>query len=202
MVSENQNHRSPKGQKGDLMRKNPNIYRELPTSEVTKILSGVTKMAPGEFARVSVNFGVQQLIIRLSERDRAMTNLSSITFMFDDASGRTLKEFKGNTEPGFYRVVELTDAHPDGVSYNAFCSGSIILKQNPHDIDFEPARKMRLDRRIKCAPITADMLSQALKEAKGEIGKIRSDINKNKSSGKSNKSKPKPKPEPKQTPSE
>ena len=156
-------------------------------------------MAPGEFARVAVNFGVPQLIIRLSERDRAMTSLSSITFVLDDAGGRNLKEFKGNTEPGFYRVVELTDTHPDGVSYTAFCTGSTILKLNSYDIDFEPARKMRLDRRVKCAPVTADMLSRALNEAKGEIGKIRSDINKNKSSG---KSKPKPKPEPKQTPGE
>ena len=102
------------------------------------------------------------LVVMLSRRDAAASPFTTAIHTTRDGVA-----IKGFVETGFYKVTELTDESPDGVQYYAFCTGRKIYRV---DIDFEPAHRIRLDRRNKNKPVTTGDLEELLRKAAQDEG--------------------------------
>ena len=135
-----------------------NLYYEASASSVTKILMGdCNKLYPGEWVEFTMD-NVHHTLVVLSRRDSAMS--PSITTAVDITTDAVA--IKGSTEPGFYTITEVTDVYPDGVVYTAFCTGRKLYRCV---VDFQPAHRLRLDRRVKTAPVTTGDLEELLERA-------------------------------------
>lgn len=142
-----------------------NHYFEASPSSIAKMLMGAEKcdrLYPGEW--VSYNIDEESyLVVALSRRDSAASP-SGTTAIHTTRYGMAIKGF---VETGFYKVTETTDESPDGVQYYAFCTGRKIYRV---DIDFEPAHRLRLDRRVRSKPVTTGDLEKLIERAAHDEG--------------------------------
>jgi len=146
-----------------------NYYYEASSSSIVKMLMDDNKLYHGEWAELVVG-DTPHMVVRLSRRDAAAS--PSQTSVLDITN--TGVTIKGSVEPGFYTVTEVTDIHPDGVTYKAFCTGRGLYRCA---VDFPPAHHLRLDRRIRTKPVTTGDLEELLKKASQDEGLKRALIN-------------------------
>ena len=115
------------------------------------------KLYPGEWVEF-VSDDTHHTLVVLSRRDAAASP-SQTTAVDITTCGM---ELKGSTEPGFYLVTEVTDYYPDGKQYIAFCTGRELYRCA---VDFQPAHRLRIDRRVKHKPVTAGDIEELLDRA-------------------------------------
>lgn len=146
---------------------NTNYYFEMRHGELCDIITGRKKvdrnLVSGSWAMITSS-NTTTLVIITSEADRKVSGCVNLTRQIDSYSTLALK---GSADPGFYWVQEVNDLHPDGVCYSVFCTGSTLYKC---DIGFVPTRRMRLDRRVKTAPVTQGDLEKLIERASRDEG--------------------------------
>lgn len=136
-----------------------NLYYEASSSSIIRVLMGgeKEKLYHGEWAELVVG-DTPHMVVCLSRRDAAAS--PSQTTAVDITTGGL--ELKGSVEPGFYIITELTDGHPDGLQYKAFCNGRKLYRCT---VDFSPVNRLRIDRRVKHKPVTSGELESLLERA-------------------------------------